>query len=138
MRCPGSAYEFARHSQQIHKAVILGIQNAHQWNAYTWDRFIGILFRNLKTRVILLLDSRTAMSVSMHMLFEHTTIRTTSSCVLFGKLLSKLTRMGVFIDGHLVKYLLISIARTGASFDVCCTQLKVRDEAPLSDFSLRF
>ena len=138
MRCPGSAYEFARHSQQIHKTIILGIQNAHQWNANVWDRFIGILSRNFKARIILVLDSKVAMSASMHLLFEQVTIRTASSCVLFGKLLSKLIRMGIFVDGHLVKYLLTSITRTGVSFDLCCTQLKVRDEVQSPYFSLRY
>lgn len=126
MRCPGSAYEFTRHFQQIHKMIILGIQNAHQWNANIWDRFLGLLLRNFKNRIILVLDSKAAVNTGAHLLFERMVIGTPSSCVLLGKLLCRLTRMGLFIDGHLVKYLLGGISHSGMSFDSCCTQVKVR------------
>lgn len=131
MRCPGSVYEFTKHFQQTHSTLILGIQNAHQWDASTWNRFNGILLRSFKGQILLLLDSKPIIDTGLHLLFEQVIVKAASSSVLLGKLLSKLTRMGLLIDGDLVKQLLVSIAHSGISFDSCCTQLKVRMLCPL-------
>jgi hypothetical protein len=126
MRCSGSAYEFLRCSQKMHNEVVIGVQNAQQWDGRTWDRLIGILLRNIESRIALVLDSKIMTSVGMHLLSEQLTITTATPQILLGKLLCKLVRIGILIDGDLVKGLLTETAHSGVTFDACCTQLKVR------------
>ena len=127
MRCPGSAYEFMKHPRETRKEVMIGVQNARQWDGNVWDRFIGTLFRSLNgSRIVLILDSKIAMNVRAHLYSEQVTITAAGSQALLGKMLCGLTRMGILIEGDLIKQLLCDISRNGASFDACCTQLKVR------------